>query len=253
MLAVDLSNYTNGDGTLTAEQAQALVSAGVRRAVVQLVSPNIIAHRQQIPVLLAAGIDVQAYVYVWFSEGEQFVRDRVAWACSELSGYPQVTQVWLDCEQTDQDSPPFDYKNAPTTDIIKAAVDTVEVRGYKAGIYSAKWWWGAGTTDSTAFSHLPLWDALYDGQQTLGAPGYGGWATQTMKQYAGTSTLAGVSGIDLNWDDEEPMNLPDATIPDVAAFWKAVAGGNQSPDVEITPIAPKRPGWHAFTVEIKEP
>lgn len=194
-LCIDVSNYS---GEISEQQARDLWAVGVRKVIVQIVNERILTHRQQIPVLLAQGFEVECYVYVWFSGGEQFVRDRTAWACRELSAFPTVSMLWLDCEQSSEDDPPFDHVNEPTTKIIAAAVETVTVRGLSTGIYTAQWWWVPGADNSTAFAHLPLWSADYDGDPTLTPAGYGGWAHPTVKQYQGTSTLAGVSGIDLN-------------------------------------------------------
>ena len=46
--------------------------------------------------------------------------------------------------------------------------------------------------------------------------------------------------------------LPEPDLADVAKFWAAVAGGNVSPDVEITPVKAKRAGWEAYLVEVKQ-
>ena len=46
--------------------------------------------------------------------------------------------------------------------------------------------------------------------------------------------------------------LPEADINDVARLWAAVVGGNVSPNVEITPLPAKRPGWAAWRVEVKQ-
>ena len=46
--------------------------------------------------------------------------------------------------------------------------------------------------------------------------------------------------------------LPEPDLADVAKFWAAVAGGNVSPDVEITPVKAKRAGWERYEVEIRQ-
>ena len=46
--------------------------------------------------------------------------------------------------------------------------------------------------------------------------------------------------------------LPEPDLQDVAKFWAAVAGGNVSPNVEITPVPAKRAGWERYEVEVKQ-
>ena len=243
MLAIDCSNYS---GEITVEQARALYASGVRRAIVQIVNPDILTHRQQIPVLLACGVEVEVYVYVWFSSGEQFVRDRVAWACREAAAFPLISRVWLDCEQSDADDPPFAYLTEPTTQIIAAAVETVEVRGFSAGIYTARWWWVPGTSDSHAFAHLPLWNANYDGDPDLDPAGYGGWNVPAMEQYQGSTTLAGVPMVDLNAYTNDRFTETDA----ITLFRYAIGGNGIAPGVTVTPLARSPQGNRVFNVEM---
>ena len=47
--------------------------------------------------------------------------------------------------------------------------------------------------------------------------------------------------------------FPEADMDDVSAFWQAVISPSSRPDVDVDAIAPSRPGWHAFRVEIKGP
>lgn len=255
--AADLSNWS---GEITPQQAHDLYEEGVRRVIVQVVNERILTHRQQIPVLIDAGLEVQAYVYVWFSGGEQFVKDRVRWACSELGAFPRVEMVWLDCEQSTEDDPPFDYINLPTTVIIRSAVDVVARSGYRPGIYTRRDWWELGTNNSTAFKDLPLWNANYDGDPDLDPAGYGGWGIPHMEQYQGTSTLAGVPMVDLNsYDGPQPLPngefLPEPELPPldlgvVAGLWQWVINPGARNDFDVTPIpAPRGDGWSAWTVQ----
>lgn len=199
-LAIDCSNYT---GPITPQQAADLHAAGVRKAIVQIVNPTILVHRDQIPALLGAGIEVEVYVYVWFPD-VAFASGRVAWACAEAAAWPSIKMVWLDCEQSNGDTPPFDYVHAATSPTIRACVAAVETAGMSPGIYTAAWWWIPGTTNSREWAHLPLWNANYDLDPDLDPVDYGGWTVPRMEQYAGTSTLAGVTMIDL--DTYDPGN-----------------------------------------------
>lgn len=197
-LAIDCSNYS---GEISAQQARDLYAAGVRKAVVQLVNERVLTHRQQIPVLIAAGIEVEGYVYVWFGTepgSAEWAANRVRWACDELQAAGGKPFMWLDCEQSDHDTPPFDYVHAPTSPTIRACVAAVTEKGLQAGIYTAAWWWIPGVSNSTEFSYLPLWNANYDLDPDLDEVDFGGWRVPRMEQYRGNTTLAGVPMVDLN-------------------------------------------------------
>lgn len=208
-LAIDLSNYT---GAITSAKAVELYNAGVRRAIVQVVNPTVLVHRQQIPNLVAAGIEVQAYVYVWFSAGEEFCRARAQWACTELDTYPAVRKVWLDCEQSGSDTPSFDYVHRPVTPQIRASVGAVQASGRDAGIYTAAWWWIPGASNSQEWAALDLWDANYDLDPDIDPVNYGGWVVPRMTQYQGDTSLVGVPAIDLD-AYEAPVVPPPPPLP----------------------------------------
>ena len=224
-LAVDLSNYTTGF------DAAALRDAGVRRAIVQVVNPGILTHREQIPALLEAGIEVEAYVYQWFSGGPEFIRQRMNWALDELAAYPDVRRVWLDCEQGEDDTPPYGG-GMETTEMIREAVTLTGERAYEVGIYSAKGFWDRYLHGVTAFAMLPLWAAQYDGIQSTAIIPFGGWQRAEMKQYTGLNSLAGVSGIDINWYEEDGMEPVKVVNAEAIAAIKAavVAVGQQDGD-----------------------
>ena len=217
--AIDISNYS---GPLTHYQAAGLYNAGVRRCVVQLVNERILTHREQVPMLLAAGIEVQFYVYVWFSAGEAFMQSRIAWAAREADMYPGATKmIWLDCEQADTDDPPFDYIHLPVSPTIRASVEAVRQYGYQPGIYTAAWWWIPGASNSSEWADLPLWYANYDNDPALTPVSFGGWGVPAMKQYAGEQTLVSVPNIDLNsyeaYSYPPPApEPPPVFVPDIA-------------------------------------
>lgn len=198
-LAVDLSNFTD---PLDADTVQDLVGAGVRRCIVQAVAPGYTSHQQQVPVLRAAGIEVEGYVFIWFTDGIPAVDARVEWACNEFANLG-IKMVWLDCEQAEAVAGRrrFDYVNEMTSPTIRAAVSvTYRFTDMKCGIYTAGWWWIPGTTNSTEFSRmgLPLWDAFYDGDPDIDLANYGGWTVPRMSQFMGSAKIGRVGGIDLN-------------------------------------------------------
>ena len=71
--------------------------------------------------------------------------------------------------------------------------------GLKTMLYSASWFWGPYMGSTTVFSDRPGWGALYDGRADPGVwTPFAGLRSLAIKQYAGTSTLAGVGNLDLN-------------------------------------------------------
>lgn len=196
-LAVDISNYTGG---LTPETARAMYEGGVRRAIVQFVRPDQRQYVDQISALRGAGIEVEGYVYLWFSSPiEWAVNDRVEWACAEAA-LLGLKRMWLDCEQSMENDPPFDYVTQPTSPHIRAAIAKVREYRLDPGIYTAKWWWVPGVSDSREFSQagIPLWNANYDEDRDIDDADFGGWTVPLMEQFQGWGDLAGVTGIDLN-------------------------------------------------------
>lgn len=246
-LAIDVSNYS------TRFNASALAQAGVKRAVVQIVNERVTTHRQQIPALLAAGIEVEAYVYQWFSGGESFIRQRMNWALDELAFYPDVRRVWLDCEQGEDDDPPYGG-GLYTRDMIRLAVSLAGERGYEVGIYSAKWWMDRFLHEVTEFAHLPLWVAQYDGRQDTAFVPFGGWERCEMKQYAGIGEIAGVGGIDVNWyeeDDVELRMLSQVEAIEAVQQSAQAVGADHGQWFEVTGGYTPKPGRKVYLVEVQ--
>jgi hypothetical protein len=88
-LAVDVSNYT---GAITAEQARCLRSQGVEHLIAGTQVESIA--RVQLEAALAAGMTVDAYVYLYWRRD---VRIEVARSVDIVTGLP-VGRLWLDCE-----------------------------------------------------------------------------------------------------------------------------------------------------------
>ncbi len=74
----------------------------------------------------------------------------------------------------------------------------------QAGIYTGSWYWGDATHsnymgNAANFANRPLWTSEYDGIPNVDVVSlYGGWQRAALKQWQGTSTLAGVKNVDLN-------------------------------------------------------
>jgi GH25 family lysozyme M1 (1,4-beta-N-acetylmuramidase) len=185
-LGVDCSNYS---GVLEADSARCLRAAGFDFLIAGTQVPSVT--RQQIEAALAAGLEAQAYVYLYWSRD---TAAEVLRALDAVAGLP-VTRLWLDCEDHARGLSP-----AAIVERIEAALRAAG--DMPAGIYTGRWWWPANTGDATAFSHLPLWHAEYRG--AVDAPPaphdfrpYGGWQSPALWQFQGTTTVCGFS-VDLN-------------------------------------------------------
>lgn len=253
-VSIDVSNYS---GEITHEQCEALKEVGVTRVVVQIVNERILTHRQQIPALLAAGLEVEAYVYLWFSGGPEFIRSRMNWALDEIAVFPDIRRVWLDCEQSETDNPRYSGPDAETAAMIRLGVSLSGERGYEVGIYTGEWWWDRFQHEVTEFSYLPLWCAQYDRVLGLDIVPFGGWERAAMKQYEADTTVAGIPNVDVNWYEEEEVlqlqslsnqseaiskvkEAAEAVGPDQGEWFRVVGG--------YTP----KPGRTAYLVEVVE-
>lgn len=241
-LAVDVSNYT---GPISPAQAQALRDAGVGRVVVQIVDPPPgyppSVFRQQIPVLIDAGLEVETYVYLWLAgnTGQQ-VRDTITkvtpWR-DRLS-----PRLWLDVEDV---SVPEDQDAN-----VRAVQTAVGACSMSPGVYTAGWYWRPYMGDTAAFAHLPLWVAQYDGEASFRFAPFGGWSACAMKQHIGESSLAGLSGLDQNWYTTALGQSP-VTGADALQWLKAVSYGVGVERVEVTDARPstKRAAWRHAEIE----
>lgn len=80
----------------------------------------------------------------------------------------------------------------PGSTVTRAEVNGVVAAGIRPVVYSSYWMWQEQMGSSTAFSDVPLWDAVDDGNvqpatftPSLTAPAftpYGGWSAATLRQ-----------------------------------------------------------------------
>lgn len=210
MLVVDVSNYT---AVPTPEQLQSWKDAGVGAVIVQAIDPPAGypggVTVEQINAVNAAGLQAEAYVWLWT---ESDVAADIARKLSLLEGLP-VSRVWLDVEDTTDAS--VEQRIQTVRDALGVLDAWTEARGLpRAGIYTARWFWPRYMSDTTEFSDRELWDADYDDVADVesGWEPYGGWTSRRVKQYAGTSTLEGVEMVDLNVvaDDYVAPEAPEA-------------------------------------------
>jgi GH25 family lysozyme M1 (1,4-beta-N-acetylmuramidase) len=199
---VDVSNYSS---ELTPQALEAWKANGVGVVIVQAFPWNYRQYQQQqrqITQCRAAGLRVEAYIYDYLA-GPGW-RD----ACLQGLQGSGVLRVWADEEDVTPEAQALQLFERIAA--ITGTLQAIEQAGYTSGIYTGAWWWsgskdkhgnwtGGTMNNTTIFQHYPLWAAEYDGiADTSAFTPFGGWDHCQMKQYAGTSVLAGVSGVDLD-------------------------------------------------------
>jgi GH25 family lysozyme M1 (1,4-beta-N-acetylmuramidase) len=194
-LAVDISNY---QGDLPQQVFEAWRDVGVKTVICGTDGSDAapLVFPQQATKAAAAGLTVEAYVYLYFgADGQPYdVVGRTNQKLDMIAQVPEVKFVWVDCEDTTSGLVP-----QVLVGLIANAIDTVIARGFAVGMYTGAWWWVPNTANSTLFASLPLWAADYDGQQDLELTNpFGGWAELHRKQYTDQGSLGGVSPLDLN-------------------------------------------------------
>ena len=219
---------------------------GVRKAVVQFVSPNISAHKEQIPLLLAAGIEVEAYLYVW--SNPVIYTSRAKWFNNEVANYPEIQFVWLDCEDT---------YSTNIADNIVPVMNTAQLMKLPFGIYTGAWYWEGFMGNWEGMKDVPLWAAQYDDNPDADVMHlFGGWTRAKMKQFKADATLGGVSGIDLNayrYGDDVPLSNHRAFgARELMEVWNVV-GGTATGRCVIDEVPSGQVGWSAWKVRVENP
>ncbi len=199
---VDMSKW---GGELTSVEATCMAENGVRLVIPGTGHPNSLGmySEQQAGAALAAGMDVHAYRWLNLTEP---IRPQMDNAFASMGQHlDAVGRWWVDCEDVSNPGTPPEVVAK-----IDEAVDIVQDLGYPVGIYTGRWWWKPYTGNSKAFSHLPLWNAYYDGDPDEDGLPYGGWNHSLIEQYQGTTDLCGQS-VDLNFAKlpTRPPELPD--------------------------------------------
>lgn len=209
-LGVDFSHY---GGPLNRQTVDDWKQSGVEFAIVQY-SESMPDH---LAVLDAAGLLVEAYVYLYFplSPFNQTPEDRVR-NCLKMIEDHNVRRLWLDVEESSDSASPED-----TVAALRRCVAECEAAGVEAGIYTRANSYQDHVGDSTAFAHLPLWHAGYLGQgpdldmsrmpaDFEGFRPYNGWQRPLIWQWWNTTTFGGHS-VDLNvMEVEETMTKINA-------------------------------------------
>lgn len=181
-LWVDGSNYT---GTLTPRMCHDLKQAGYVGMIIQAITGfnGQTFTRQQLQMCLDQGLRIQGYVW---SFGSVDVASRLRM----FDGF-RIEALWLDVED--------DASTVRTVNRDLALCDAY--MGRPTGVYSGKWMFDRkGWSKHRYWADRLLWNAVYDGVPDVnyGFVPYGGWTSQAIKQFAGTSSIGSLQQVDLN-------------------------------------------------------
>jgi hypothetical protein len=153
---------------------------------------------QQIDMAASCGLAVDAYIYCWWDMG-RLNRD-----LATLGGR-QLNRLWLDVEEFANSLPGSLAARIAFVQQALAALDAYPNKQQAVvGIYTGAWYWGTPSSpnymgNTTNFANRPLWTSQYDGIPNVDVVNlYGGWPQAAIKQWRGTSTLAGVKNVDLD-------------------------------------------------------
>lgn len=134
--------------------------------------------------------------------------DRAGQQVDELLAYLKFvgnySSIWVDLETNPSPNCGWTTNYTYNCQFTQKLINTLSQNTQKAvGIYASAYMWSkimGGLKNCPLFTNLPLWYAHYDGK-----PGFddfvpfGGWTRPMIKQFRGTSTLCGVTGVDVNY------------------------------------------------------
>lgn len=206
--AVDMSTY---GGEFTATEAQCMKDAGVKLIIAGTGHKKSLGKwsEQQAGVALDSGRVLDGYRWLNLNSP---VHPQMQNAFESMGKHlASIRMWWIDCEDTTMPGMgPMQVVKA-----IQEAVEFCEEADVRHGIYSGKWWWVPQTGNSEKFSHLPLWNAYFDGDPDEDGMPYGGWEHSAIEQYKGTTMVCGQS-VDLNYAKNlTPREYPRDSTPDV--------------------------------------
>ena len=152
---------------------------------------------QQLDMAVSCGLAVDAYVYFWWDMA------RLQLDIATMGGR-QVNRIWLDVEESSGVPASLAARIASVNQALTVLDAYPNKQQAQVGIYTGSWYWGDATHlnymhNATDFANRPLWTSQYDGIPNVDVVSlYGGWQQAAIKQWQGTSTLAGVKSVDLN-------------------------------------------------------
>lgn len=220
--ALDCSAYS-GPASLELARWQAAYAQGYRLVVVQAwggrpvgMGPNPICS-QQLSAARQAGFKVA--VYVWLPPDDTTDTSALMALAKEACGdeWAYVRFVAFDIEAS------ANVQLHPTNPDARLADAMSHTLGEKpAVIYSSQSMWKKLMLDSKTFRQFPLWEAYYDRDERLSVPPRfpDGWVFRAMKQYAGTSDVAGLV-VDLNTADTVLLKIDEEQEADPTGALRA--------------------------------
>lgn len=125
----------------------------------------------QLQVAHAVGLTCGGYIWAHW-EWEPAACVAASLDVARAAGVPLGT-IWLDAED------PVPAGGAAVW--LQDACRVVEAAGFRAGVYTGRYWWRDNTGDSDALSDHPLWVANYDGNPSLDSqPLFGSWPRELL-------------------------------------------------------------------------
>ncbi len=206
VFATDISFWS---GNISATEISCWRGRGVQHVVTGTQNRDIA--RQQLQTAVNGGMTVDAYVLLYWNFD---IAQQVQNALSIIEGFP-VKRLWIDAEQA--------RGNWSSSQLVQKIQEGVNACGnMPCGIYTRKVWWRDNVGNTSAFSHLPIWYAYYDGQHGFNdwySPSawyegpFGGWSNPTGKQYDSDWTAPDLCGVNVDYNimyvlDDDPPGLP---------------------------------------------
>lgn len=214
VFATDVSMW---ETPLAQSEMDCFWDSGVRHVIVGTQQEDIT--REQLSMAISRGMTVDAYVYLYWDTD---LGAQVAEAFKRVTGFP-IGRMWLDIEQD-----PAGRSSKTIDALIQQAVSACQAQGSATcGIYTGPGFWKSYTGNTSAFTSVPLWYALYNDKTTLSdwsTEAFGGWSKPAAKQFA-TKPLCGVGGAD--WDVMQVSTTPAVTVD-----------RSLPPDTGVAPPAP---------------
>lgn len=214
---VDMSRW---GGELTPSEAACMAAQGVHTVIVATGPGGYgLLALQQAEAASAAGMRVEAYVFLEFESEPEWWVQQALW---RLEDFP-VARWWLDIEDTEHGR---DWHWSRRRAYAQRALEEFGRSGIFAHIYTGGWYWRPYMGDwlGPASEGRLLWNSYYDGDPDVEGLPYGGWTKETVaiEQYQGTTDLCGQS-VDLNamYIDPQEAEVADPRLDEVI---KALGG-----------------------------
>ena len=177
VFALDISFW---EGPVSEEELECFWDSGVRHIIAGTQVMELT--RQQLDVITARGMTVDAYEYLYW---DQDMATQIDEAMEIVEDRP-IGRLWLDVEED-----PGDLGANALIDKVQVALDrcrTYEAsHGITCGIYTGPGFWRSYMNNTARFAEVPLWYAWYNMKTSLSSwdtEAFGGWDAPVAKQWA---------------------------------------------------------------------